>query len=188
MSVAVVLLVILLVMKMTMCSKEGKYAPGPEGSPIVGQAFNLSFDSAHLKFTEWSKQYGDIFKFYLFGKQVVVLNNPDLIRKVFAGKELSLKVADRPSSFLGYYVGCGYKDILFRRYDDICAKVKSFTMKAMYSVKKENTKYDELQLTEINDYVRKITKITNEDVDIIEPLQDSLCKLIGLLVSYFTQF
>ncbi|WAR04909.1 CP17A-like protein [Mya arenaria] len=137
-------------------SRGGTCPPGPSGIPFFGQAFSLSVNSAHLQFSEWARQFGDIFMFSMFGTKVVVLNSPDLIKKAFAGKELALKLSDRPPSFIGHYVANGYKDILFRRYDELCSKFKALTLKAMYTVRDENQDFESIQMAEINDYVRNI--------------------------------
>lgn len=155
--------------------------PGPSGLPIVGQAFNLSINSAHLHFTKWGKEHGDIFMFSIFGKRVVVLNTPDVIRKTFCEKELCEYTSDRPESFIGQFIANSYKDILFRRYDDVCQKLKTATLKAMISFRNGDV-YETLQRAEINEYVRRITNHNGNDVNIIEPIETSLCKLIGILV------
>lgn len=155
---------------------------GPPGLPVFGQGFQLSINSAHLQFTEWSKQYGDIFMFKIFGKKIVVLNNPDLIRKTFADNHLSSQTSDRPESFLGQYVADSYKDVLFRRYDEVCEKLKRTTMKAIHSSGITSTVYASLQQGEIQDYIQEITKNKGEDLDIVKPLEVSLCKLIAILV------
>lgn len=157
--------------------------PGPRGLPLVGQGFNLSMNSAYLQFTDWSKEYGDIFMFSVFGTNVCVLNSPDLIWKTFYEKQLSDVTSDRPSSFIGQYIGGSYKDILFRRYDELCRKLKSATFKAMYSIGSGSEVYEMQQKAEINEYIRKITSSGDCDVDVITPLERTLCKLIGILVS-----
>lgn len=176
--VAFVLLWILMVRSKV---KDQRPPPGPRGLPLVGQGFNLSINSAHLQFTKWSKEYGDVFMFNVFGSNVCVLNSPDLIWKAFYEKQLSDLTSDRPSSFIGQYIGNSYKDILFRRYDDLCKKLKSVTIKAMYSIGSGSDVYIMQQQAEINEYIRKITREENGDVNIITPLESSLCKLIGIL-------
>lgn len=166
-------------------NKAGKLPPGPGGLPWLGQAFRLSINSAYLKFTQWSSEYGPVFMFNLFGRKVVVINDPDIIRKTFAETGLSSKTSDRPPSFIGHFVADSYKDILFRVYDDICHKLKCATTKAMYSIDKENLDYDRFNTMEINDYIRKVTT-KGGDIDMVGPLEQSLCKMIGVLVSIFS--
>ncbi|WAR04905.1 CP2D6-like protein [Mya arenaria] len=182
----IVLLCLFVVLSITLAtmvlvkSKGARSPPGPRGLPYFGKAFSFPVDSAYLQFSEWARKFGDIFMFSMFGTKVVVLNSPDLIKKAFAGKELALKLSDRPPSFIGHFVGNGYKDILFRRYDELCSKLKSVTLKAMYTARNGNPDFDDMQMAEINDYVRKITN-SNGDTNIIAPLQATLCKLIGIM-------
>ncbi|XP_045207378.2 cytochrome P450 2D20-like [Mercenaria mercenaria] len=161
--------------------KERRPPPGPRGLPFVGQGFHLSINSAHLQFSKWSKEYGDVFMFSVFGKNVCVLNSPDTIWSAFYEKQLSDYTSDRPGSFIGQYIADSYKDILFRRYDDLCKKLKGATIKAMYSSGSGNDIYITQQQTEINEFIRKITRDKGNDVNIIEPLETTLCKLIGIM-------
>ena len=41
--------------------------------PIVGNLFDMS--RTHIVLTEWYKQYGGIFRFSLYGEEIVVLND-----------------------------------------------------------------------------------------------------------------
>ena len=177
-----VVLAAVLVGAMVRETKGGNMPPGPSGLPWFGQAFRMSINSAFLKFTQWSTDYGDVFMFSIFGRKVVVLNDPDIIRKTFSGSELGNKTSDRPPSFIGNFIGDSYKDILFRVYDDLCHKLKCATTKAMYSIDKENLDFDRLNRLEINEYIRKVTT-KDGDIDLVGPLQHSLQKMIGVLVS-----
>lgn len=179
--VCVVLVAVLLgaVIKET---KRGQFPPGPGGLPWFGQAFRMSVNSAYIKFTHWAGQYGDVFMFNMFGRKVVVLSDPDVIRRTFADTGVGSKTSDRPPSFIGHFIADSYKDILFRVYDDLCHKLKCATTKAIYSIDKENVDYDRLNTTEINEYIRRIST-KDGDVDLVTPLEHSLCKMIGVLVS-----
>jgi cytochrome P450 len=59
-----------------------KKIPGPPVLPIVG---SLPFieKHQHLAFTRLAKKYGDVFKINLFGRNIVVLNGLETIRKAF---------------------------------------------------------------------------------------------------------
>lgn len=154
--------------------------PGPSGLPIIGLGFQLDINSAHLQFTKWCKQYGDIFRFDIYGTNVVIFNSPESIRKVFC--EFSELTSDRPGSFIGQYLAQSYKDILFRRYDDVCEKLKNVTLKAMYSSGIGCDDFITDQQHIINDYIKKIASRNGVDIDIVQDLELTLCRMIALLV------
>ena len=182
---ACVTLAAMLAWNLTTKSKKGQVRPppGPFNIPIIGQGFRFCISQANTRFTEWTKDYGDIFMFKIFGRNVVVLNHPDLIRRAFVSKEYSQFFSDRPASFVGRYVGDGYKDILFRRYDDTCHKMKTATLKIMHEVGEGSETYQASAMDEIKQYVADISASPDQNVDIIKPLELSLCKMIGILVS-----
>lgn len=182
-----VVLVAIIIGAMVRETKRGGLPPGPSGWPWFGQALSMSVNSAYLKFTEWAEEYGDVFMFSMFGQKVVVLSEPDLIRKTFGDTGVGSKTSDRPPSFIGHFVADSYKDILFRAYDELCCKLKSVTMKAMLSVDKENADYDRLNTVEINEYIRRIST-KDGDVDLVSPLEHTLCKMIGILVRFYEFF
>lgn len=178
------ILVSVLVWNLMTKSKEksaGRLPPGPAGLPFIGQGGQLSANSAHLQFTEWSKQYGDVFMFQIFGKKVAVFNNPDIIRKAFADSDVAHLTSDRPGSFIGRQIADTYRDILFRRYDEVCEKLKQTTLRAMHTSAGKNSEQFLPIQEEVQEYIERITRSKGEDVDIIQPLEATLCKLIGLL-------
>ena len=182
--VCVILLAVLGVMKKS--SRQSQEPPGPWGWPYFGQAFSVSADSAHLKFSAWSKEYGDLYMITMFGRKILVLNNPDIIRKAFVERDLAEVVSDRPPSFIGHFIADGYKDVLFRKYDDICRKLKAVTLKAMFSAGEGSELFHELAGKEYQNYVTGITSSSGRNIDILKPLESSLCKMIGLMVSGIT--
>ena len=180
----VVALVIAVLNRTGSRAKRKRVPPGPRGWPLVGQGLSLPLNKAYLSFTDWNKTHGDIASFSFFGRRVVILSNPDVIRRAFQGAEYEVQMSDRPQSFIGQYVANMNKDILFRQYDSTCQKLKSFTVKALHDVIVENdTYYDNLQKV-IDLYVNSLQDKSGHDQDIIAPLNLSLCRLIGCLVSY----
>ena len=164
-------------------SKQKRVPPGPQGWPLVGQGLSLSLNKAYLKFTEWNKTYGDIASFSFFGRRVVILSNPEVIRRAFHGAEYGVVMSDRPQSFMGQYAANMNKDILFRQYDSTCQKLKSITVKALHDVIVGDEAYYENMQKVINLYVKSLQGKSDSDTDIIAPLNFSLCRLMGGLVS-----
>jgi len=53
--------------------------PGPRGLPILGNALQLETSRMHLIAEEWSRRYGECFRFRIGPRQVVGLANPETI-------------------------------------------------------------------------------------------------------------
>ncbi|KAI0295936.1 hypothetical protein BC826DRAFT_1006304 [Russula brevipes] len=61
------------------------YPPGPRPLPIIGNLFDIPKESSWLTYTQFSKTYGSILSFHVFGHVIVVLNTAkateDLLKK-----------------------------------------------------------------------------------------------------------
>ena len=55
--------------------------PGPENRGIIGN-FPLGTADPLGLYTQWARQYGDIFYYRVFSHHIYFLNNPDLIEYV----------------------------------------------------------------------------------------------------------
>lgn len=174
-------LLLTVINKTTNRTKKKRVPPGPSGWPLVGQGLTLSLNKAYLKFTEWNKTFGDIASFSFFGRRVVILSNPEVIRRAFHGAEYGVMMSDRPQSFIGQYVADMNKDILFRQYDSTCQKLKSTTVRAMHDVITGSDIYYGNLRKEIQNYVKCLQSRSDSDIDIIQPINLSLCRLIGCL-------
>ena len=82
--------------------RKTRYLPGPSGLPFIGSYFQFDSNKVHQLFTDWSKEFGQIFKLSLFGKNIVVLNSSDLVRKALENGALSFHTNDRSSNTTKY--------------------------------------------------------------------------------------
>ena len=64
--------------------------PGPRALPILGNVLQIDPPSLHLIAEKWSRQYGEIFRFRIGRRQLLVLANPETIAAV---------LRDRPDGF-----------------------------------------------------------------------------------------
>ncbi|CAH1788064.1 unnamed protein product [Owenia fusiformis] len=92
---------------------KGLDIPGPKGTPIFGNAFQLDQNAPFVQFLLWSRQYGSVFKIQLFNEEVVVLNDYDVIKEALLEK--SGDFAGRPSSWrMKFITPGGHEDIIWR--------------------------------------------------------------------------
>ncbi|KAI0302454.1 cytochrome P450 [Multifurca ochricompacta] len=91
------------------------YPPGPRPLPIIGNIFDIPKENSWLAYTKFSKEYGNILSFHIFGRVIVVLNT------VKATKDLLEKhgdiYSDRP--VIPFYEMAGWQWALpMARYSD----------------------------------------------------------------------
>lgn len=53
--------------------------PGPRGLPVLGNALQIDSASLHLTAEKWSRAYGEVFRFRIGPRPLVVLSNPETI-------------------------------------------------------------------------------------------------------------
>ncbi|KAF8510750.1 cytochrome P450 [Gautieria morchelliformis] len=78
--------------------RDNQLPPGPPTIPIVGNLHIMPKTLLHLKLTQWSKVYGDIFSLKLGPHTAVVLTSPRLVRELMDKRSASS--SDRAPNFL----------------------------------------------------------------------------------------
>ena len=94
--------------------KHSQPFPGPRGIPLCGVAFQVDKEGLHLTLYEWTKKYGEIFQFDVFGKTYVPLNSLEVMREVMGQEPTATITASRESTFFGNYIIAKDTDIIFR--------------------------------------------------------------------------
>ncbi|KAF2827089.1 cytochrome P450 oxidoreductase-like protein [Ophiobolus disseminans] len=74
--------------------REKNLPPGPPTIPVLGNAHLLPWKDLHLKFKEWSDQYGAVFSIKIGESTVVVLNDPRAVHQLI--NKRGALFADRP--------------------------------------------------------------------------------------------
>lgn len=69
---------------------------GPRGLPFFGTMFSMGDTLLHLKLTEWSLKYGDVFSYMMGQSPVIVLNSAEAINDLFVKR--GSKYSSRPKA------------------------------------------------------------------------------------------
>ncbi|OIW27060.1 putative cytochrome P450 [Coniochaeta ligniaria NRRL 30616] len=113
--------------------RDSKLPPGPPTLPIIGNLHQIPTKRTHLKFTEWAKQYGEIFSLKVGPGTTIVITSPRLIRQLVDKK--SSIYNHRPTSYIGNRIISGGDHLLIMQYSDrwrTCRKlVHQFFMESM---------------------------------------------------------
>ncbi|KIK56965.1 hypothetical protein GYMLUDRAFT_247492 [Collybiopsis luxurians FD-317 M1] len=72
--------------------------PGPTLIPLIGNLLIVPQKRLHLKYTEWAKTYGDVFRLKVMNNTIIVINTPTLVHKLFDLKSVSS--SNRPKSII----------------------------------------------------------------------------------------
>jgi hypothetical protein len=81
--------------------QHGKPLKGPTGYPLVGNILDVDVETFHLKATEWSRIYGDIFAINVVGREMIIFNTSAVIRDALLSKPHDAIFASRPPMFWG---------------------------------------------------------------------------------------
>ena len=77
-------------------SKKTKWPPGPRGIPFVGNLLQIDSTGPHHTLKKWAKEFGDVYKISVFGKNIVVLSGAEEVHDALV--KYSNEFADRPYS------------------------------------------------------------------------------------------
>lgn len=161
--------------------RKKKSPPGPCGLPFFGSFFDIDLKNIHLDFLKWKERYGDIVSFKMNGKNFLVLNNIDIIRKAFESDEIGALMSDRPLNFIGENIFFGYKDVLLRRYDDEFMKMKKLMIRSMKLYDYNSDKFQQLMSEELSHILSKFQKTEGKPTEPMDILVPSFCNIIGML-------
>ena len=72
--------------------------PGPKGLPILGNLLEAETSRLHLVAEEWSRKYGDYFRFRMGQREIVALANPEIIAGVLRERPDGFRRTERLSA------------------------------------------------------------------------------------------
>ncbi|KAF9002274.1 putative cytochrome P450 monooxygenase [Cyathus striatus] len=78
--------------------REQGLPPGPDGIPILGNALQFPTAFPHLMFTQWAREYGEIYSLKIFSRNAIVLTSPEAIKEILDVK--GSVTGNRPHSYL----------------------------------------------------------------------------------------
>ncbi|KAF8649379.1 hypothetical protein AX16_005820 [Volvariella volvacea WC 439] len=107
--------------------------PGPPRRPIIGNLLDFPKKWPHYRFTEWAREYGDIFSLKIMSQTIIVLNSPTAVFEVIDRKSTS---SNRPASIIADIIVPNNENIGTARYAD--ETWKTLRKAAMMMLKPDN--------------------------------------------------
>ncbi|KIK69489.1 hypothetical protein GYMLUDRAFT_35558 [Collybiopsis luxurians FD-317 M1] len=86
--------------------------PGPSTVPILGNLHIFPTEFAHIKFTQWARQYGDIYSLKIGPGTAIVLTSMEAVKELMERRSAS--TVDRPPNFIADEVAGGLNMVLAR--------------------------------------------------------------------------
>ena len=82
--------------------REKDLPPGPPTLPIIGNLHQIPLSQPYIKFTEWSKEFGEIYSLKLGPSTMIVLNDAKSVKDLLDGK--SGVYSDRAPHWVGRHL------------------------------------------------------------------------------------
>ncbi|CAL1706645.1 unnamed protein product [Somion occarium] len=86
-------------------SREPSLPPGPPTIPLLGNMLDFPKSRVHLKFTEWARQYGDLFSLKIGNSTIVVVSSAKMLRECMDSRGATM--SDRPHVYVAELVNGG---------------------------------------------------------------------------------
>ncbi len=156
-----------------------KTIPGPRTLPFIGNIHQLDTQKVHETLRCWAKQYGEIYKFNIFGQEMVVVNSEKGIREMLIFK--STDFAGRASSFRVNYFLKG-SDIVLGSFSPQWAHMKRVTMSGLKMVGDGVKRLEEISMDIIEDVVKEMEGHNEQPFDYREIIHHSVASITASLV------
>lgn len=149
---------------------------------MFGVVFDVDKYRLHLSLYEWTKAYGDIFQFYVFGKSYVSLNSPEVIREVLGQEPSATITSSREDTFYGNYIVGKDTDIVFASYNKEWAKRRKIASQIMQTYGEGMHSMKEETLHILKDTKQYIWETQGRDIDPVFLVESHLLKDLTSLV------
>ncbi|KAI0291850.1 cytochrome P450 [Russula brevipes] len=115
-NIALAVLALWLLKKVTEKKPLGRPIPGPKGWPIIGNLLDVPTEVEYKVFSQWKQKYGDLIQLTVLGQSTIIINSPQLATDILSKK--SAIYSSRPHLTMACDL-VGWKDILvLLRYTD----------------------------------------------------------------------
>ncbi|KAJ3900147.1 cytochrome P450 [Lentinula edodes] len=112
-SASLLLLSIWLIRRLYMIGRrEPSLPPGPPTIPLLGNLNIFPTEYAHYKFTDWAKEYGDVYSLKIGPETVVVITSMAAVRELM--EKRSGSTVDRPPNYIADNITGGLNMVLAR--------------------------------------------------------------------------
>ncbi|KAH9041234.1 cytochrome P450 [Lactarius pseudohatsudake] len=108
-NVALAVVALWLLKKVTEKKPLGRQIPGPKGWPIIGNLLDVPTELEYQVFSRWQKKYGDLIQMTILGQPTIIINSPQLAVNMLNKK--SAIYSSRPHLTMACDL-VGWRDIL----------------------------------------------------------------------------
>ena len=156
--------------------------PGPTPLPLLQNLLSVDIYKLHISCAKLAKQYGKIFKVSLFGEEIVVINDIDMLRKAFLEEEYMDIFAGRPHYFTATYILFD-NDIAFGNYNKHTTTLRKILQKGLKVFGEGVAKFEYKMTEELDRFLTEIQSTNSEDFDISQLLKKSFANWMSALVT-----
>ncbi|KAH9990147.1 cytochrome P450 [Russula vinacea] len=171
-NIALGVLALWLIKKVTEKKPLGRPIPGPKGWPIIGNLLDVPTEVEYKVFSQWRKKYGDLIQMTVLGQPTIIINSPQLATDILSKK--SAIYSSRPHLTMACDL-VGWKDVLvLLKYTD---KFKA-CRRMLHSVIGTRASVDKFRDTLEEESALMIRRIMDEPENFVGPVR----KAVGVII------
>lgn len=163
--------------RLTRCKLRNLTLPGPTGFPILGNIHQTDAKQLPKMCTKWSKIYGNVFKFKLLGSRIIVISDPDILRKAFSCEHLNDRSKNSTSRIFN-----GRQHVGFADFGEKTVSLRHILKKNVLTYQMKQDAFQNRSRTASDTFVDKCLK-REQDINVDRLLKEYLSALYSILVS-----